>query len=133
MPLCASWHKVAYDTEIYGTYYSYIHRLIYQLFEVVYCPIAAIVMFAVSLLAMIVNRANSLHWPKVAFAAGMGPLGFGFLRMILAGSYSRNMVWFNFWEEVTELLFILGVCCILWIFRKGLFPEQNYKKTQVPK
>jgi hypothetical protein len=59
-------------------------------------------------------------WAKIAFAAGVGPLGFGMLRMVLGAAYDRNRVWYLFWEETTEFLFILGVCLVLVIFRHGL-------------
>ena len=42
--------------------------------------------------------------------------------MILGAAYDQNRVWFLFWEETTELLLVLGTCCLLWIFRRGLFP-----------
>ena len=77
------------------------------------------------LLAIVLWRSKArdltaLRWAKIAFAAGIGPLGFGMLRVVL-GVYHENMVWFNFWEETTELLFIGIVAAVLWIFRRGLF------------
>ncbi len=78
-----------------------------------------------SLLVLSLMKNDALLLAKIFFAAGMGPLGFGMLRSILAGLYSQNMVWFNFWEEGTELLFIIGVCLVLWVFRQSLFKTQN--------
>ena len=57
----------------------------------------------------------------IFFAAGAGPLGFGMLRSTLTALYGANLVWFAFWEEATELMFIVGVCFILWVFRQSLF------------
>ena len=119
MLLTADFHEVAYNVEIYGTPYTYANPTAYQLYEIVYCPLAALVMFTVSLAMLI--RGGNLKPAKMAFAGGCGALGFGSLRMILAGAYSRRMVYFVFWEETTELIFIVGVCCVLWIFRRGLF------------
>ena len=45
------------------------------------------------------------------------------LRMILGGAYDQNRVWYLFWEETTEFLFILGICFVLWTFRRKLLPE----------
>jgi hypothetical protein len=75
----------------------------------------------VSLLILAFKKDDPLPLAKIFFAAGIGPLGFGMFRSILTGMYSQHMVWFNFWEEVTELLFIVGVCFILWVFRQSLF------------
>jgi len=126
MLLTADRHDVSYNVMIYGTFYHYTHPLMYQLFETVYCPAAAVVMFGISLGILLIKKADPLPPAKVAFAAGAGLLGFGALRMILAGAYEQNMMWFVFWEEATELLFIAGVCCVLWIFRRGLLaaPER---------
>ncbi len=121
MPLCADRITVSYNTDIFGTFYNYSHRLVYQLFEALYCPAAAVLGMTMSLLILLIRRNDPLPAAKIAFAAGMGPLGFGMMRMILAGVYRQNQVWFTFWEEVTELLFIMGICCVLWIFRRGLF------------
>jgi len=123
MGLTADFHDVSYNVVIYGGSYNYSNPLVHQLYEIVYCPLAALVMFAVSLVMLLRVRDNHLKPAKMAFAAGFGALGFGMLRMILAGAYSGRMVYFIFWEEATELLFVVGVCCVLWIFRRRLFGD----------
>jgi rhodanese-related sulfurtransferase len=128
MPLCSDWHGSSYNTMIFGTFYHYTHRLIHQQFELLCCPIASIVLLTISLLVLSLKRHDSMPLAKIFFAAGIGPLGFGMFRGILAGLYSRNMVWFSFWEEGTELLFIVGVCFILWIFRQSLFETANVER-----
>ena len=120
MGLTADFHEVSYNVEIYGTVYNYSNPLAYQLYELVYCPLAALVMFAVSLVMLLLAGSGGLKPAKMAFAGGCGAMGFGMLRMILAGAYSERMVYFVFWEEATELLFIVGVCWVLWIFRRRL-------------
>ncbi|MDP6543479.1 MAG: hypothetical protein QGH60_05765 [Phycisphaerae bacterium] len=121
MGLTADFHDVSYNVEIYGATYNYSNPIVHQLYEIVYCPAAALVMFAASLVMLRFAGSDGLKPAKMAFAGGCGAMGFGALRMILAGAYSRRMVYFVFWEEATELLFIIGVCWILWIFRRGLF------------
>ena len=118
MLLTADFHHVSYNVEIYGATYNYSNPLVHQLYEIVYCPVAALVMFAVSLVMLLRAGGNDLRAAKMAFAGGCGALGFGTLRMVLAGAYSRRMVYFVLWEEATELLFVIGVCCVLWIFRR---------------
>ena len=110
---------------IFGTFYNYTHRWIHQLFELVYCPIISIVLLTASLLILSLKKKDPLPLAKVFFAAGMGPLGFGMFRGVLVGLYSQNMVWFNFWEEGTELLFIVGICFTLWVFRQSLFRDRE--------
>jgi rhodanese-related sulfurtransferase len=121
MPLCADWHNTSYNTVIFGTFYNYSHGVIQQQFEILYCPIIAIVMLVISMLILFLKKENPLPSAKIAFAAGIGPMSFGAFRMILTHTYSRNLMWSGFWEETTELLFVAGICVVLWIFRHGLF------------
>jgi hypothetical protein len=79
-------------------------------------------MLAASLAILLLKRQEPIGPAKIAFAAGVGPMAFGMLRMILGAAYDQNRVWFLFWEEATELVMVVGVCCLLWIFRRGLFP-----------
>ena len=125
MGLTADFHEVSYNVEIYGGAYNYSNPLVNQLYEIVYCPLAALVMFAASLVMLPRARDNRLKPAKMAFAGGCGAMGFGMLRMILAGAYSERMVYFIFWEEATELLFVAGVCWVLWIFRRRLFANER--------
>ena len=57
---------------------------------------------------------------KIFFAAGLGPLGFGGLRMLIGAAYDQDRVWYLFWEEGTELALIAAVCVVLWIFHRRL-------------
>ena len=112
LPLSTDWYATSYNTIVFGTFFNYSHPLVHQVFEKIYCPTTAAVLFAVSLLILIFAKDNPLPLAKIFFAAGVGPLGFGIFRTALLGLYNNNMVWFNFWEEATELLFIAGVCVI---------------------
>ncbi len=124
MPLTAATHAVAYRTRILGADYLYSHPVVYQLFEIRYCPVAAMGLFAVSFLLLRFKREEPVAWSKAFFAGGFGFLGFGFFRLVLFHAYRDNLVWFGFWEELTELMFIASVAAVLWIFRAGLFTRK---------
>lgn len=119
----ADWKDSSYNTLVFGTVYNYAHLHVHQQFENWYCAAAAVVMLTVSLVILAGKRENSIAAAKVAFAAGAGPLMFGMLRMVLGAAYNENRVWFLWWEETTELLFIFGVCLMLRIFRHSLLPK----------
>jgi hypothetical protein len=118
---CADWQDTAYNTTIFDQLYHYGHLRIYQVFENWYCAAAAVLMFGVSLGILLFKRRDPVGPAKIALAAGAGPLAFGWLRMTLGSAFDQNRVWYAFWEETTELLFLLGVCAVLWIFREALF------------
>ena len=124
VPLCAALISVSYNTTIFGTFYNYSHPVVYQIFEIRYLPIAAIVLFAISLVVLQCARKNLLLWSKIFFSAGVGAIGFSFFRLVLFHAYRDNLVWFETWEEITELLFVLGVGLVLWTFHAALLPTK---------
>ncbi len=121
MPFTSETHSVSYNTRILGTYYNYSHPVVHQVYEIRFCPAAAIGLLVIALAVLAAARSEPVLKSKVWFAAGAGMLGFGLFRWFLFVPYRENLVWFGFWEEITELLFIVGVCAVLWIFRHGLF------------
>jgi hypothetical protein len=129
MLLLADTYPVSYNSKILGVAYNYSHSVFYQIFETRYCPIFAIILLAASYAVLLFKKKDAVAVSKVFFAAGMGPLGFGLLRLIFFGLYRDNLVWFNFWEEITELLYVAGIGVVLWLFRRGLFREKNITDT----
>lgn len=121
MPLSAELLPLSYNTEILGAFYNYSHPVVHQLFEVRYLPVVAIVLLGVSWGILRFGKADAVEWSKVFFAAGVGAIGFSFFRLILLHVYRDHLAWFGFWEEITELLFVIGTGVVLWIFRRGLF------------
>jgi rhodanese-related sulfurtransferase len=122
-PLSAALVPVSYNTTIFGTFYNYSHPVLCQIFETRYLPATAVVLFTTSLGILRYARKNPVLWSKVFFSAGFGAIGFSFFRLLVFHAYRDNLVWFGAWEEVTELLFILGVGLVLWVFRAALLPE----------
>jgi rhodanese-related sulfurtransferase len=121
MPLFAELKMVSYNTEIWKTVYNYSHPSVYQLFEIRYCPIIAAAAFASAGLLLSVKKNDPLPVAKIIFAWGVGAAGFSFFRFILFFAYQENLVWMEFWEEITEFIFIAGVAFLLWQFRRSFF------------
>ena len=115
----------SYNTRIFGAFYNYSHPAIYQLYELRFLPVVAIALMGASLAVLLLNRSDPVRWSKFLFAAGMGPLGFSLLRLFIYAPYRQNQVWFTFWEEVTELMFVVGAGAVLWLFRRGLFAGEG--------
>jgi len=128
----ADWRDNAYNTAICGQLYNYAHLRVYQVFENWYCGAAAMLMFSASLAILLLKQRDPIGPAKVFLAAGAGPLGFGMLRMVLGGAYDDNRVWYLFWEETTELLFLLGICFVLWTFRQGLLGRLSIPASSTP-
>jgi len=119
VPLTAELASVSYNTTIFHSPFNYSHPVVYQVFETHYCPVYALIMLGAALVVTFVSN-RMLGWAKILGAAGTGALGFSFLRLMVFHFYSSNLIWFEFWEEATELMFIGGLAIVLWMFRERL-------------
>jgi len=81
-----------------------------------YCAILAILLLTVSWAILLCKRDDPVTPAKVLFSAAMGPMGFGLMRLFLYSAYNDNLLWFEEWEEITELLFTIAVGYVLWLF-----------------
>jgi hypothetical protein len=124
IPLTAAPHWVSYNTYIFGTFFNHSHSVINQLFEIRFCPIIAFVLFSITFMILLFKKDDPITPSKVLFASGMGYLGFGMFRLFIFAPYHDNLVWKSFWEELTELIFVVGVGITLWIFRHRLFHKK---------
>jgi hypothetical protein len=124
MPLGAQLHIVSYNTSIWGAPYTYKHPVVYQLAEIRYYPLLASALFLAASLTLWLKQDNSLHPSKLLFAAAIGVMGFSFFRFIVFQGFRTRLVWMDFWEEITELLYIAAVVAILCYFRRSFFGRQ---------
>ena len=120
MPLTAGFVAASYDALILGTRTHYHHLMTSQLFELRFCPLLAAGLLAAAWLALMFKRRDPVQASKALLAAGLGPMGFGILRMALVATFRDRLVWFDAWEELTELTAIFAVAAVLWVFRTRL-------------
>jgi hypothetical protein len=120
MPLLAPIHDVSYNTTIVGTPYNYHHPAVLQIFELRYLPVAAIALLAAAF--VVLRRAPSPDAPtgRLLLALGVGFLGFSLFRLIIHGVYLERLAWFIVTEEVLELLSVVLIGIVLWLFRHRL-------------
>ena len=131
MPLCASLKLVSYNVTILGSVQDYSHPMCSQLFETRYCAVLAIALLTASWAVLLFKREDPITPAKVLLAAAAGPMGFGLMRLFLYSAYSDNLLWFEEWEEFTELLFTIAVAYVLWLFRHSLFQKQGEKAIAI--
>jgi hypothetical protein len=125
LPLCARLAPFAYKTSVFGFPYSYARQPLYEWYEDRALPTLALACFALAWIPLLRKNGSPLPtWTKSFFAAGLGALGFSFFRLALSSIFSANLVWFEFWEEGTELMFMLGLAFLLWQFRSSLDKTQ---------
>jgi hypothetical protein len=116
---------IGHRTKILDSVQDYLSPLWSQLFENQYCAGGSILLLLVSWAVLVFKRDEPVAMAKLFFAAAMGPLGFGLMRLFLRTAYASDLVWANVWEEVTELLFVIAVGFVLWVFRQSLFSIEH--------
>lgn len=112
MPLAGELRGYYYIGKIFGQDVIFAHPLAYQYIEIRFFPLIGLAFFVTSFIILLRRREAGMAAAKVYFAAGLGALGFSLMRFVIFGSYSRNPLWAEAWEEITEFLFIGFV---LWI------------------
>ncbi len=121
LPLLSTPAATSYVTEIFGTPYSYCRLLLNQYFEARYLPLLTLLCCGAALLAMRMDRTSSVPLlARIFLAAALGAFGFGMFRVILGAIFSQVLMWADFWEELTELMFIGLAAVVLWVYRGGL-------------
>lgn len=125
MPLAAQFHTISYSTNIWGTPYTYKHPLVYQLAEIRYFPLLASALFLTAAITLGLKDEHPLHPSKLLFAAAMGVMGFSLFRFVVFQGFRTRLVWMDFWEEISEFIYIALVVAILWYFRRSLFTPRS--------
>jgi rhodanese-related sulfurtransferase len=123
LPLGMALRYNAYSTNILGSAYGYFHPVIHQMFEHRYLPVVALLCGAASWIVLVLFERHPLPISKFLFAAALGAIGFSFFRLLLLAPFADNQVWFVFWEEITELLYVLAVGVALILFRRSLLDK----------
>ncbi len=124
IPLLAQPSNTSYSTHILGTQYHYCRQLLYQIYEMRYLPGIAIVLFLLALLVMYIDKDAPVPLLARLFAsAGLGALGFSLFRLMLGLVYQNTLIWADFWEEATELMFVVAILAVLWTYRDALLKK----------
>ncbi len=126
---CAEINPVSHRINILDSIQDFPAPMWAQIFEGRYCAWVAVALLLISWGLLLFKRNEPVAAAKVFFAAAMGPLGFGLMRLFLRTAYREDLAWANIWEELTELIFVAGVGLVLWLFRGGLFREEPPAST----
>jgi hypothetical protein len=126
LPLTASVSPKSYLTDLFGYPYSYARFDLYQWYEIRALPVFALASILAALIPLIRTAHDPIpQWTKIFFSAGIGALGFSILRLALGSIFADSLVWFEFWEEATEVMFISAIGFFLWQFRVTLLEKTS--------
>jgi hypothetical protein len=124
LPFLVSTSPKSYVTDLFGYPYSYARFALYQWVETRALPLFAFASFLVAFIPLFTPKSDPIpQMTKIFFSAGLGALGFSLFRITLGSIFADDLVWFEFWEEATELMLISSIGFILWQFRTTLLEE----------
>lgn len=130
IPMLAQPQATSYITQILGRTYHYCRLLLNQYFENLYLPLLALVFLLATLLIIHLDKSNPAPLLARIFMSGaLGAFGFSLFRLALGSIFSQNLMWADFWEEATELMFVVLTGFILWIYRNSLLDSDVYLLT----
>jgi rhodanese-related sulfurtransferase len=119
IPWSAPIHRVDLTMRILGTDVHWFKGVEAQIIEFrVYPALGALLLLGT--MVQLLRGKKALQHAQAPFFAGLGFLSYSLLRSILFAFCQRMPVWADFWEELTELMTVLGVAVILWVFRGPL-------------
>lgn len=124
MPLAAAPRAISYNASILGLTRNLMHPLSIELYESRFCPLVAFLLLLLTLPFISPNSRGYHLLYRVFLAAGLGHMLFSFFRVVMLSMFDTNLVWFLFWEEVTELILIAGIAYGLGLTR-GRRPTRN--------
>ncbi len=124
MPLVARFDLSGQPGPVFGFPFYLTRFGIYQVYENRLLPLLALLCFAAAYVPLwLPVREPFPTLTLILVSAGGGALVFSLGRLALGMMYATNLVWFNAWEEVTELAFVVAVGAVLWVFRSALLAQ----------
>jgi len=123
IPILSPLQSEVYAVSIFNFPYSYTRLDFYEVYERRMLPILAIIAFIVTYLSLLRKSETISFLTKVFLCAGLGALSFSFFRVALNAIFVNDMVWFEFWEEATELMFVGTIGFILWRYKSFLLDK----------
>lgn len=119
IPFCLALEPGHMVVPVLGTDVVYGSTLFLQVVEFRAFPLLALACFLVAW-ALLLRGRRGLELSKPFFFLGQGALTFVLLRFFFRFAWRPSPPWADIWEEVTELVAILGVGILLLTFRRQL-------------
>ncbi|HET8542801.1 MAG TPA: rhodanese-like domain-containing protein [Anaeromyxobacter sp.] len=120
MPLSAPLRPTMFRTEVFGSAADYGEPILNHLVELRLYPVLGALLFLATLPFLLRGGPGSLRRAEPVFYAALGFTLYPALRHLLVNAYRERLHWSDFWEELTELLAMVTLGLLLWIFRGQL-------------
>lgn len=133
MPLNAQPRPISYNVMVFGFLRNLSHPLPIQLYEIRFSPLAALGLLVASWIWLTFRgqTERGLLVSKIFLAGALGYLGFAFMRLALFAFYWDDLLWFVFWEELTELILVVGIIIAVWLLQPETATMLRTRMAQV--
>lgn len=119
MPLAFPLDASYYIIPVFGVDTGFIFTPVVLWTELRLYPLLAAVLLLSSLLFLRGGMAG-IKRAYAPFFTGLGFMLYSMFRFFLLAAFQNLPYWYNFWEEITELMMIAGIGLFLFLFRKRL-------------
>jgi len=82
-------------------------------------PVAAAGLLLVTF-GLLLRGRRGIGPARLTFFFGLGFTAFSLLRFFLESAYLAMPIWADAWEELTEMITVLSIVLLLWVFRRPL-------------
>lgn len=131
LPLTAPLRPFHIELPVFGSKAIFQFSFIVLVFEIRIYPIIAFVFMSSSMLYLW-DSPSGIKKAQPLFFTGLGFWLYSLFRFIMVSGYYGLPQWMNFWEELIELITIIGMGFFFIVFRKQLgiktFPKPFFKK-----
>jgi hypothetical protein len=128
LPLPAPINSSHVVTMVLGNESHFVLSPLLQWLEFRVFPLLAFLFILVSQLVLTRNM-TGLKKAQGLFFIGFGFLLYSLLKFLLNRGFAGLPQWANFWEEITELMMVVGLTIFLGLFRKQLHLTLPWSKT----
>jgi len=119
MPLTSPLNPTHIILQVFGSSTHFKFSLLVQIFELRIYPLLASALMLYSLLPLR-GGLSGIQRAQLPFFAGLGFMLYSLFRFFLLTGYRGLPQWINFWEELTELITVIGMGVFLILFRRQL-------------
>ncbi|MFC1853370.1 rhodanese-like domain-containing protein [candidate division CSSED10-310 bacterium] len=119
IPLTAPLEATNVMLDIFGTKTHFRFSFPVLMCEIRLYPVTAAALMLLTLLPLS-RGLKSIEKAQIPFFLGLGFMLYSLFRFFLLTGFRDLPHWVNFWEEFTELLTIIGLLLLLYVFRRQL-------------
>jgi rhodanese-related sulfurtransferase len=119
MPLDTPLHPFHFVARVGTAEVDYGMPVLNQIVEFRVYPLVAFVLLLWTTWRLL-GGVESSRRAQLPFFLGLGLMGFSLFRFFLLHAYRDIPPWADFWEELTELVAVLGAGLLLYVFRRQL-------------